>query len=90
MEGSTEMASNQQPSFTAYAVTKRGEGQDDWWTPIGAAWPHGDGLGFNIQLQTLPLDGKIVLRPPKADDERDKQTIREANDRRSGQQRRGQ
>jgi hypothetical protein len=60
------MAAQQQPTYTAYAVTKRGEGQDDWWTPIGAAFEHKDGQGFNIVLQTIPLDGKIVLRPPKA------------------------
>ncbi len=56
----------QTPAFTAYVVTKRGEGRDDWWTPIGAAFPHKDGDGFNVVLQSLPLDGKIVLRPPKA------------------------
>ena len=39
--------SDQQPAFTAYAVTKR-EGKDDWWTPIGAAFPHKDGSGYNI------------------------------------------
>jgi hypothetical protein len=82
------MATQQQPTFTAFAVTKRGEGQDDWWTPIGAAFPHKDEKGFNVILQSIPLDGKIVLRPPKDDDqkttdlERQRQTVREANDRR--------
>jgi hypothetical protein len=38
---------DQQPAFTAYAVTKR-EGKDDWWTPIGAGFPHKDGTGYNI------------------------------------------
>jgi hypothetical protein len=28
---------------------------------------HQDGDGYNVILQALPLDGKIVLRPPKAD-----------------------
>ncbi len=55
----------QQPAFTAFAVSKRGEGQDDWWNPIGAAFPHQDGKGYNIVLQAMPLNGKIVLRPPK-------------------------
>jgi hypothetical protein len=27
---------------------------------------HQDGDGYNIVLQALPLDGKIVLRPVKA------------------------
>ena len=64
---------NQQPTYTAYTVVKR-EGQDDFWLPIGAAFPHQSGDGFNVILQALPLpqeDGqcKIVLRPPKADDQ---------------------
>lgn len=57
---------NQQPDYTAYSVIKR-EGKDDWWVPIGAAFMHQDGDGYNIVLQALPIDGKIVLRPPKAD-----------------------
>jgi len=77
---------NQQPSYTAYTVSKR-EGKDDFWIAIGAAFMHTDGDGFNIVLQALPIDGKIVLRLPKAQDDRpdatrDQQTIRDANDRR--------
>ncbi len=34
------------------------------WTRIGAAFPHKDGPGFNIELKTIPLDGRIVLLPP--------------------------
>jgi len=30
-----------------------------------AAFPHQDGDGYNIVLQALPIDGKIVLRIPK-------------------------
>ena len=59
----------QQPTYQAYTVVKRQgkEGaQDDFWLNIGAAFMHQDGEGFNIVLQALPLNGKIVLRPPKA------------------------
>lgn len=34
------------------------------WTRIGAAFPHKEGQGFNIELKTIPLDGRIVLLPP--------------------------
>jgi len=78
--------STQKPTYTAYSVQKRGEGQDDFWLNIGAAWMHQDGDGYNVVLQALPIDGKIVLRLPKADAKEDpkaaQQTIREANDRR--------
>jgi hypothetical protein len=64
----------QQPAYRAYTVVKRGEGQDDFWLAIGAAFPHQSGDGFNVVLQALPIPGadgqcKVVLRPPKADDD---------------------
>jgi hypothetical protein len=34
------------------------------WTRIGAAFPHKEGPGFNIELRSIPLDGRIVLLPP--------------------------
>ena len=55
------------PTHRAYSVIRR-EGQDDYWLNIGLAFPHKDGNGFNIVLQALPLDGKIVCREI-ADDE---------------------
>ena len=58
----------QQPTYQAYTVVKR-EGQDDFWLNIGAAFMHQDGDGYNIVLQALPINGKIVLRPPKAQSE---------------------
>jgi hypothetical protein len=58
----------QQPSYQAYTVVKR-EGQDDFWLNIGAAFMHQDGEGYNIILQALPINGKIVLRPPKTQSE---------------------
>lgn len=49
------------PTHRVYTVIRR-EGQDDYWLNIGLAFPHKDGNGFNIVLQALPLDGKIVCR----------------------------
>jgi hypothetical protein len=57
---------NQQPAYRAYTVIKK-EGADDFWLAIGAAFMHQDGEGYNIVLQALPIDGKIVLRLPKDD-----------------------
>jgi hypothetical protein len=81
----------QQPTYQAYTVVKR-EGQDDFWLNIGAAFMHQDGDGFNVVLQALPLNGKVVLRPPKSDakdeiSELAQQTIRAENDRRKGARR---
>jgi len=43
-----------------------GEGDKAFWTRIGAAWQHEDGRGFNISLSCMPLDGRLVVREPKA------------------------
>jgi hypothetical protein len=40
------------------------------WTKVGAAFPHKDGIGFSIELRAIPLDGRLVALPPKAEDER--------------------
>ena len=72
----------QQPNYTAYTVIKRGEGQDDFWLAIGAAFQHQDGDGFNIVLQALPINGKIVLRLPKAQSDEPEQRPVQDNSRR--------
>ena len=62
--------SSKKPALIAYSVKDRGEDQKAFWTRIGAAWSHGGGPGLTIQLEALPLDGRIVLTEPKADDAR--------------------
>ena len=63
------------PSFRAYTVIKRdgkdaeGKPREDFWLNVGVAFPHEDGEGFNLLLQALPLDGKIVLRTYAEQDE---------------------
>jgi hypothetical protein len=57
----------QQPSLLARRPSHRlyrvlGDGPEAIWTPIGAAWPNKDGLGFNIICDAVPLQGRIVLR----------------------------
>ena len=49
------------PSYIAYVVSGR-KGQKGYWNKIGALFPHKDGKGFY-----LALDGKLVLRLPKAE-----------------------
>jgi hypothetical protein len=82
---------NQQPSHRAYTIVKR-EGQDDFWLAIGAAFPHQSGDGFNVILQALPIPGgdgqcKIVLRPPRDDDQRPQERSDRSEDK-SGSRRR--
>lgn len=53
------------PALIAYSVKLN----DDTpiWTRIGAAWAHRKGPGFSIQLDALPLEGRIVLVAPSVD-----------------------
>lgn len=49
------------PTHIAYQVRDR-EGKKGIWTRIGSVWAHADGNGFNVQLECIPLDGRITLR----------------------------
>lgn len=51
------------PSHIAYQVRDRENGKS-FWTRVGSAWPHADGKGFNVQLEAMPIDGRITLRIP--------------------------
>lgn len=59
------------PAYRAYTVIKR-DGKEDFWLNLGVAFTHEDGDGFNLLLQALPLDGKIVLRTYKEEEEEEK------------------
>ena len=53
------------PSHRAYIVLKNGE--KSYWRQIGAAWKHGDGDGFSLKLDCLPIGGAdIVVRSVNA------------------------
>ena len=56
------------PTHRAFTVIQR-DGQDDYWLNIGLAFPHKDGHSFNIVLQALPLDDKIVCREITEEDQ---------------------
>lgn len=60
----------QTPELRAYTVNNYGKGADKStrWTEIGAAWRTQNG-NLRIQLEAVPVNGQIILLPPKADDE---------------------
>src|SRR5207244_3136680 len=58
--GKESTMSTQKPTLIAYAVKQRDKGKKAIWTRIGAAWPHDKGKGFSIELEALPLDGRVV------------------------------
>jgi hypothetical protein len=56
-------STSKNPSHIAYSVRTPKGSEKGFWTRIGAAWPTKNG-GFNIQLDTIPLDGHIALLLP--------------------------
>jgi hypothetical protein len=54
------------PSLIAYTV-KLSDDDKAIWTRIGAAWAHKKGPGFSIELDALPLEGRIVLVAPSSE-----------------------
>lgn len=58
--------SSKKPTLYAYHVRDSSNGKG-FWTRIGAAWCNKDG-GFTLQLDSMPLDGRIVCSPRKEDE----------------------
>ena len=56
-----ETTASKAPTHVAYQVRDLANNKS-FWTRIGSAWAHKDGNGFNIQLECVPLDGRITLR----------------------------
>ena len=55
--------------FTVEEYENNGKTQKRW-TRIGAAFPHKEGLGFDIELKALPRDGRLAVLPPDPTDDR--------------------
>lgn len=53
---------DQPPLYRAYTVVERDNGSPPFWLNIGSAFPHKDGNGFNVMLQALPVNARLVLR----------------------------
>ena len=53
------------PDHLAWHVTQRGD--KSYWNKVGAALMHRDEKGYTLQLESLPVGGRIVLRQPLDD-----------------------
>lgn len=62
----------EKPELRAYTVNQYGKGADGTtrWTEIGAAWRTQNG-NLRIQLEAVPVNGQIILLPPKGDEKDD-------------------
>ena len=69
--------------YRVYSIVPRAK-QDDYWLNIGVAFPHEDGQGLNVMLQSLPLptgasECKIVLRAYDAQAHKDDEEAKQAS-----------
>ncbi|MEZ6128918.1 MAG: hypothetical protein R3C59_09565 [Planctomycetaceae bacterium] len=62
-QNSSQRNGSKKPTLHAYQVRESGNGKS-FWTRIGAAWSNKDG-GFTLQLDSIPLDGRIVCQVPR-------------------------
>lgn len=53
---------SRKPFMLGYAVKPIGDGHKSVWNKIGVAWAHKDDRGFEVRLDAIPLDGRVVLR----------------------------
>lgn len=49
------------PSHIAYNVREGEEGKSYFYR-VGSVFEHGDGKGFNVLLDSTPVNGKVTLR----------------------------
>jgi hypothetical protein len=60
-KSTSDATASKSPTHIAYSIRER-DGGRGFWTRIGVAWIHGDKNGFSIQIDSVPLDGRITLR----------------------------
>ena len=60
----TKETKNTKPSHRLYTVN--GEGEAARWNEIGVAWPTKDNKGFTLNLNSMPINGRIVMRTAEA------------------------
>lgn len=55
-----------QTTHIVYQLIETQDKAETLWNKIGVAWEHKDQKGLNIQMNAMPLVGKIVIRKHEA------------------------
>ena len=53
--------SGRKPDFIAYNVQESKDGKG-YFNKVGAAWQHRDGKGYELHLDSMPMNGRVTLR----------------------------
>jgi hypothetical protein len=59
------MPNGKRPDYEVF-ISQKGKDDKNFYTRVGAAWNVASD-GISIKLTALPLDGSLVLFPPKSD-----------------------
>ena len=57
----TQNEGGKKPDYIAYNVQETKQGKPVF-NRVGAAWQHKDGQGYEIQLDSMPVNGRVTLR----------------------------
>ncbi|WP_395173318.1 hypothetical protein [Roseibium alexandrii] len=63
-EQAVQTPEKSQPSHIAYHVNETDSGKS-YFNRVGSAFEHKDGQGYNVVLESTPVDGRITLRTPQ-------------------------
>lgn len=66
---------SKKPFMLGYTVRPIGDGEKSYWSKIAAAWAHKDGEGYEVRMDALPVDGRLVLRTVTDDAQPDNETV---------------
>ncbi|WP_229884159.1 hypothetical protein [Roseobacter sp. MH60115] len=58
---------SRRPDMLGDTVKEFGDGKRSSWSKVAAAWAHKDGKGFEIRMDAMPVDGRLVLRAASDD-----------------------
>lgn len=65
---------SKKPYMLGYVVRPYGDGKASW-SRVAVAWAHKDDQGFDVRMDAVPVDGRLVLRTVRDDDRNDGEMI---------------
>ena len=65
-----ELHESQKADYAVYKIVETNDDTKDFWQRVGSAWTNKDG-SINIALNALPVNGRLHIRAPKADEDSD-------------------
>lgn len=65
------MTDAKKPMLIAYTVEDGRKGRKSYWTRIGRLFAHEDGKGYDLLLNALPMNGRVVIREEMPREEAD-------------------